>query len=186
MTGDYREKLSTLMDEEVETDEIDDVLKHLEQDEALRLAWGRYHMIRDAMRGESVRPEYMDIAAAVRSRLENEPTVLAPRGRRSRRSHWIRQVGGIAMAASLVAAAILVIPHLLEGPGLTGRDLAQETARDVRTSDNAVVAALVKQRQSELAARLNLYLESHQNYAPVSHMQGMRPYASLIGFNPSH
>lgn len=186
MTGDYREKLSTLMDEEVATDEIDDVLKHLERDDALQLAWGRYHMIRDAMRGESVRPEYLDIAAAVRSRLENEPTVLAPRRHRPRRSYWIRQIRGIAMAASLVAAAILVVPHLVNGPGLTGRDLAQESVREGRTSDGAVVATMVKQRQSELAARLNLYLESHQNYAPVSHMQGMRPYASLIGFNPSH
>ncbi|EIC22643.1 sigma-E factor negative regulatory protein [Thiorhodovibrio frisius] len=64
------EELSILLDQDSDLSRVNAALTHLDQDAGLRARWGRYHLIRGALRGESVRADYHGIAARVSERLE--------------------------------------------------------------------------------------------------------------------
>src|SRR5881396_1751777 len=70
-----KEKLSALIDGELQSDSLHAHLGRLRADPDLRGAWDTYHLIGDALRGQ-ISP---GIADRVVARLREEPTVLAPR-----------------------------------------------------------------------------------------------------------
>jgi sigma-E factor negative regulatory protein RseA len=78
------ERVSALMDGELEESEAEVELSRAKGDPAMREAWDTYHLIGDALRGQAALSA--DVLAKVSSALEQEPTVLAPRSRRPRRS----------------------------------------------------------------------------------------------------
>lgn len=79
--------------------------------------FGRYRLIGDVMRGESAGQAH-SVAARVHEALRDEPVVLAPPRRVAPR--WTRPAAGLAIAASVAAAAIVVAPRLMpqSDPGL--------------------------------------------------------------------
>jgi sigma-E factor negative regulatory protein RseA len=81
-----KEKLSALIDGELQSDSLHAHLGRLRADPELRGAWDTYHLIGDALRGQ-VGPRISDRVVA---RLREEPTVLAPRPKKStsRRFGW--------------------------------------------------------------------------------------------------
>src|SRR5258706_2195502 len=96
-----KEKLSALVDGELESEGLHAHLGRLRADPELRVAWDTYHLIGDALRGH-ISPA---IAQRVISRLREEPTVLAPsRGRSTgKRIGWY----GMYAAASVAAVAVV-------------------------------------------------------------------------------
>ena len=96
-----KEKLSALIDGELEDEGLHSHLSRLRTDPELKSAWDTYHLIGDALRGHSCR----EIAPRVISRLREEPTVLAPWRTKStaRRIGWY----GMYAAASLTAVAVV-------------------------------------------------------------------------------
>ena len=73
------EKISELMDGELEAKECKLHISRLKADGQLAQRWDHYHLIRDVLRAEA--GTRVDLVASVRSRLQAEPTVLAPRRR---------------------------------------------------------------------------------------------------------
>lgn len=73
------EKISQLMDGELEAQECNVHIRRLAADGQLARRWDQYHLIRDVLRAEA--GTRVDLVASVRARLEAEPTVLAPRRR---------------------------------------------------------------------------------------------------------
>jgi len=69
-----KEKLSALIDGELEGEGLHAHLGRLRTDPELQKAWDTYHLIGDALRGQ-ISPA---IADRVVARLREEPTVLAP------------------------------------------------------------------------------------------------------------
>lgn len=69
--------LSSLMDGETDTRELEAAIRRLCQDEAAQARWALYHGIGDAMRGMPALSG--DFARSIHERLGAEPTVLAPR-----------------------------------------------------------------------------------------------------------
>lgn len=102
------EQFSALVDGELDGKEGDALLARLKADTELQDGWDHYHLIGDAMRQN--RQLDIDITAAVRARLADEPTVLAPAAlprpasRARRASRWV----GYAMAASAALVAVIV------------------------------------------------------------------------------
>ncbi|WPL17222.1 anti-RNA polymerase sigma factor SigE [Thiorhodovibrio winogradskyi] len=66
------EQLSVLLDQDTDPTRVEAALAQLNQDVGLRERWGRYHLIRGALRGDSVRADYHGIAARVSERLDCE------------------------------------------------------------------------------------------------------------------
>ena len=73
------EKISQLMDGELEAHECNVHIRRMAADGQLARRWDQYHLIRDVLRAEA--GTRVDLVASVRARLEAEPTVLAPRRR---------------------------------------------------------------------------------------------------------
>ena len=69
-----KEKLSAFMDGEVLDKEL---MGSIARDESMKETWQRYHLVRDAMRGDVGEVIHFDIASRVALALENEPDRLA-------------------------------------------------------------------------------------------------------------
>jgi len=67
-----RQQISALLDAEVDRDQIGATLSALGEDSELRASWGRYHLIRGALRGERVLTDYQGVAERVSECLQGE------------------------------------------------------------------------------------------------------------------
>ena len=110
MIDGKNERFSALMDGEL--DNFDQDLEQLLNNQALRQRWMRYHLIRDAVSGHFTEPHIPDLATKISQALEHEPTILAPRRFNSR--HILKQVAGLAIAATVSTVAIISIQQTPE------------------------------------------------------------------------
>jgi len=158
-----KEKLSALIDGELQSDSLHAHLGRLRADPELRGAWDLYHLIGDALRGE-VGP---GIADRVVARLREEPTVLAPPPERSPS----RRLGWYAMSAAASVAAVAFVvwtasPGWRAEPQLAG---APEAA-----------AAPVTLVSTVEPPEIENYLLAHRPYSHTSAMQGIAPYGRSV------
>ena len=161
-----KEKLSALIDGELQSDSLHAHLGRLRADPELRGAWDTYHLIGDALRGQ-ISPA---IADRVVARLREEPTVLAPRPGKgpSRRLGWY----AMSAAASVAAVAFVVwtaFPGWRAEPQLAGGPDAAPDAAPV-----ALISSVVA------PAEIENYLLAHRPYSHTSAMQGIAPYGRSV------
>lgn len=149
-------RISALVDGELESHEIDEVLGAVRHNQEMRSQWCDCHLIGAALRRE--RGLGIDVTARVMSALETEPTVLAPKPRRV--NDWRRPA--LALAAS--AAGVAVVAWLALLPGREASPLLAATS----VSGQRVAATV----QSQSSPRLQEYLVAHQAYAPSGAMVG--------------
>lgn len=111
-----REDLSALMDGELSAEPTRFLLRRLDHDPGLGAAWSRWHLIRACLASDSARMSVQqadhNFAARVAAALQ---TVHVPQ---ARSRHWVRYVGGGAIAASVAVAALMLnVPGLrLDAP----------------------------------------------------------------------
>jgi sigma-E factor negative regulatory protein RseA len=161
-----KEKLSALIDGELQGDGLHAHLGRLRTDPELQRAWDTYHLIGDALRGQ-ISPA---IADRVVARLREEPTVLATRPQRpSGRLGWY----AMSAAASVAAVAFVVwtaSPGWRAEPQLAGGPAAATVA----------TPAPVTLVSSVPPAEVENYLFAHQPYSHASAMQGIAPYGRSV------
>lgn len=153
---DMKARISALLDGELEDHEIEQTLRELRRNGALRNDWCDCQLIGAALRGE--RGLDIDVVARVMSALELEPTVMAPAQRRM--LQWQRPV--LALAAS--AAGVAVVAWLALSLGGEGVPAA--------TTSLARVTKVPPVTQSTSTPRLQEYLVAHQAYAQSGAMVG--------------
>lgn len=175
MNEQTREGLSAWVDGEASREEVERLIDAARDDETLRAKWAGYHLISDVLRNNrnpqapiSEGGAAGDLAARVSAALDDEPTVLAPRRRNWKVPGLLRQVGGLAVAASVTAVAILSLqePALVATPGVTVPGNAQVAGQSVM--------------QPAVESRLNGYLVNHGNYSPG--VRGIHPYVRIVGY----
>lgn len=151
------ERISRLMDGEVDASEVDGVCAMLKDDAAMT-TWSCYHTIGDALRGET--PVTRSVGMEVSRKLRAEPTVLAPRmSAASRTASW-------AWAAAASAAAVTVV-------GWTAYSLIDATPAGFAKAGEAGTMHAAQARQITVPAD---YLLAHQEYAPANALQSVGPY----------
>ncbi|MDR1462816.1 MAG: sigma-E factor negative regulatory protein [Azoarcus sp.] len=108
--ADMREKLSAMLDGDVDEATARALFTRLKRDAGFRDEWDAYCLLGDMIRG-GAQPDMNGFAAKVMSRLEDEPTVLAPRrkenetGRRSLR-HRLLPVAASVMGVLAVGIVV--------------------------------------------------------------------------------
>ncbi len=167
-----KEKLSALIDDEL--DELDErrVWNALAGDAALRRAWGRYYLIRAAVTRQLATLAPLDLPERILARLDGE--------READPRPWLRfwpLAGGFAVAASIAAVAILGM-QALRGP-TTASSLAVAPAPTEVAS-----AASTASPQKDSEDRLSLYLVGHNEFMPTAGMGSMLPYVRVVAHNP--
>jgi sigma-E factor negative regulatory protein RseA len=150
-----RERVSALMDGELELDQIPGLERVMKDDDA-RACWQTYHLIGDVMRGE--KPASGQFVARVSAVLAEEPTVLAPKPARPSSAARNRMFA-LSAAASLAGVALvgwLAFKGGISDPNGSAGDLASDD-REVRD-----------------------YLHAHQEYSPTAGMHGVGAYVRTV------
>jgi sigma-E factor negative regulatory protein RseA len=186
-----KERISALLDGELPEGEAAGCLDRLTRDADLRSAWGRYHLIGDALRGEPLSLPVGGLAERVSAALEREPAILAAPARRASkpkgRPEWLRPLAGAAIAASVAVVTLVSYPYLVgDGQAPTSAAVVKATAAPpplaVRYANHAGTHWKNRQRP-EVESRLNRYLVDHNEYAAPAGMTGVLPYASFVSYD---
>jgi len=155
------EKISRLMDGELDDTELQSVVAALKQSEHMA-TWSCYHAIGDTLRREAVPHAFAcGVPRRLAERLASEPTVLAPRrGAVERTANW-----AWAAAATLAAAGIV---------GWTAFSLVDETPASYA---KAREAGSVRAASMRPAANVpSDYVVAHQEYSPSTALAVVGPY----------
>jgi sigma-E factor negative regulatory protein RseA len=155
-----KEKLSALMDGELDDKSAAAVIEELGRDPQAAQTWRTYQLISDAMRESQLLSA--DFAARLSERLDKEPTVLAPRAMHRAPQRWF----AVSAAASVVAAVGLV-GWLAFAPQ---PQVAAPVAQAVEQKPNIV----------PMPTAANDYLLAHQGFSPRLFLQGMAPYVRTV------
>src|SRR4030065_1220999 len=94
-----KQEISAWMDSEFFEDEAERLLDRIDRGSGAHKDWEVYHLIGDVLR----QPDHIhcDLSAKVRERMQDEPTVLAPRG------HAVKQkIRTVALSAAASLAAV--------------------------------------------------------------------------------
>ncbi|HYL17510.1 MAG TPA: sigma-E factor negative regulatory protein [Burkholderiales bacterium] len=166
------EKISQLMDGELEGRECDLQLKRLKEDAALAQSWAAYHLIRDVLRDEACMN--MDLARRVHERLEKEPTVIAPHTRLVARV--VRYT--LPMAATVAGVAVVGWLALSFRPQI--ESVGFMTAQAPQAAIQAPPPKPVERTVLSANGQMNDYLLAHQEFSPSSDLQGLAPYIRTV------
>ncbi|HWM43931.1 MAG TPA: sigma-E factor negative regulatory protein [Burkholderiales bacterium] len=162
-----KDRLSALMDGELDDKSAAEVIQALGSDREAVRAWGTYQLISDAMRQSRVLSE--GFTARVAERLAAEPTVLAPRSRmpgfQGESRNWF------ALSAAASVAAVALVGWLAFAPQPPVAPVAQAP---VEAKPNIV----------PLPTAANDYLLAHQGFSPRVSLQGMAPYVRTVAEHP--
>lgn len=180
------ERVSTLMDGELDYDEAVREIARVKQDAACCDAWHNFHAIGDAMRGEHAPAGALTPGFSQRlsERLALEPAVMAPRLRLSTTARTI-QTYALSAAASVAAVAAVGWAALnMLNPDAAPGTLTQAPAI------SATMAAAVAPQLSSAPSRVepvamapehvHEYLLAHQGISPTTAIQGVTPYIRTV------
>ena len=156
------EKLSALMDGELDEFETAAAFARLRASEDYRQHWSDYHLIGDALRGGNALD--VDLTARVMETLLDEPVVLAPARRAVQQQSNLQRT--LAVAASV--AGITLVTAL----AWSGRPGAVAVAQVAKIPVEAQVPAQLA------GANLQAYLVAHQTHAPSA--QGAAHYIKTV------
>lgn len=160
-----KQEISALMDGELFEDEAESLLERIKRDSATYKDWEIYHLIGDVLR----QPEHIhcDLSAKVRERMQDEPTVLAPRG------HAVKQkmrTFALSAAASLSAVGVVAWMSLQISPEVAPQMATQQAA--------------LRPVNAQIQPKSNDYLMAHQEFSPSTDMNGGASYIRTVSYSP--
>jgi len=158
-----KERLSELMDGELDDKSAAEVIQALGSDREAVGAWRTYQLISDAMRESRLLSA--DFAARFSERLAQEPTLLAPRALRPQSRRWY----ALSAAASLAAVALVGWMAFAPQPQVAPSP-APVAQVETETKPDLV----------PLPTAANDYLLAHQGFSPRVSLQGMAPYVRTV------
>lgn len=190
------EQISTLLDGEFDVPDSDALLDKLGDAQSVQI-WREYHLIGDALRSDELVGTHSESAflAGFAARFASEPHLLAPAAQEPARRPAVPAAGGArnpflvvrkvlptaAAAAAVAALSWVVIPRIQEnGPAPVTTVAQNNLAAAPAVQRVAAPVATPAAKNGDLIvvrdARLDQYLEAHQQYAPYLAGQGVSPY----------
>ncbi|MGB5209799.1 MAG: sigma-E factor negative regulatory protein [Gammaproteobacteria bacterium] len=167
MSERTEELLSVWLDDELDENESELVVRRLARHQELRQTVARYCLIGDAVRGELVTPRALELGHRISAVLEQEPAVRSETP--ARVAGWRRPLAGAAVAASVAVAAVL---------GLRSTDFnsAVEIAPIAGIDETSPVPGysvpVPLTRRAGAPDRLSSYYLNHSEYATMLRGQG--------------
>lgn len=165
---DLYQKLSMLVDAELDGHHNGRLLEQIENDDQLRAAWSRYNMIGQAMRSPRGLLVDRDFASRVSFAISEEPTVLAPRRLPKAALTRRHRIATFALAASLAGVAVLIGKSLTKNAG--DFSVASIDAKAPQSAENPA------------DTQFNDYLLMHNETAYLAGSAGMLPYVRIVSY----
>jgi sigma-E factor negative regulatory protein RseA len=202
-----KNKISALMDGELDSTDVADTITQVKKTEELRNEWSTYHLIGDALRHPAM--STLDIAPGVRKKLAIEPTVLTPEFPKEKKG----KAFAFAVAASMVTAVAAVTwmgGQTMDQPLDRVTDTAAlQTAVKTESAEPAVITVPVLAQKEEFITdkavhqtaaqadsdvilipapiqlnpapiQLNDYMFAHEEFSPRTAIHGVSPYMRTV------
>lgn len=191
-----KNKISALMDGELDSIEVPDIINHVKKTDELRNEWSKYHLIGDALRQPEM-PTF-DIASGIRKKLALEPTVLAPESHKEHKG----KVFAFAVAASMVTAVAAVAwmgGQTMDKPlnPASNKAALQASVQTESTEPTVVTVPVLAQEEGSITDKsvvqvdsavipipapiqLNDYLFAHEEFSPRTMIRGVSPYMRTV------
>ena len=115
MTNSSDERISALIDGELDEQARQDMVNELIKKDEARATWARYHLISDTLRQSLPGGMDMQFSSRVMAALQDEPTVLAPRTPQG--LQFGKRLAGLAVAASVAAVAVMGVQLMVQEDG---------------------------------------------------------------------
>ncbi len=192
------ESLSALMDGEASEMEVRRILKSDNQEIDER--WARYHLARDAMRGEVELPVHMDFSASISAAIADEPAhSLKASNARSKKSLFWPNLGRFAVAASVAGAVVVGVQFAPNTPSGNIANVNQPVSApsnlpntpvltpstSVRTVGNEerkkpiVINEATQEQLQQMESEVNRLMLEHAQNATQNTQQGVLPYVRV-------
>lgn len=157
-----KQQISVLMDGELFDDEAEALFDKLKRNPDVCEEWQAYHLIGDVLR----QPDHAccNISAAMRERLQAEPTVLAPRSQNRQKARWF----ALSAAASVMALALVAWMSVQVGSEPPPQMAMQQSTTALRPASFSGNKGL------------NNYLMAHQEFSPSADVQGATSYIRAV------
>jgi sigma-E factor negative regulatory protein RseA len=159
------EKLSLLVDDQLDNSRAVPLLKSVQRDPELQAKLQRYAMISQALKGEQGAVAGLDFADKVKRQLQAEPVYFLPR----KKSHDHLKTS-LAVAASMVLAVL----GFYAG---TKQNQVQPFAEVTTAAEHQAPA-------DQMNAQFKDYLQAHDNVWYVNNNVGVKSYARLASYQP--
>ncbi len=162
-----KQHISTLMDGELFDDEAQALLDKLKRSPDAQQEWQMYHLIGDALR----QPDHVhaDIGAAMRERLQAEPTVFAPRVVTGQKVRWF----ALSAAASVLGLTLVAWLSVQIGPASAPQMAAMQQSATARAASLPITSIPIN-------GGLNDYLMAHQEFSPSTNVHGAVTYMRAV------
>lgn len=183
--------LSSLMDGEIR--DADKWLERLEKDEEMQAVWQRYHLARDAMKGQLSEFPTLDVSGSVSQALKDEPVILTPLWRRLNPRYVMKQAAGLAVAAAVGTIAVLSVQQTQLG--LSDNNVIAKSDSESSTYQLAskiqpgqirqVSFTTRKKLDAAVESKLSSYLVNHNEFSRSIRVSGVMPYTRIVSFVPT-
>jgi sigma-E factor negative regulatory protein RseA len=171
------EKISQLMDGELEEHECRVQFRRLGEDVGLVQRWQTYHVIRDVLRDEAAAGP--DLVQRVRLRLDKEPTVIAPHTR------LVARVARYTLPMAAAIAGVVVVGWLAVSLRPAIESAGSITAETARPPVSAATKPPASFTVASANGQMDEYLLAHQEYSPSTAIQGVASYIRTVSTRDS-
>jgi sigma-E factor negative regulatory protein RseA len=162
------DKISALMDGELDVRQANEQFVRLKQDGELTGCWHTFHLIGDSVRGDPALSLAFNRKMA--ERLAAEPTVLAPQRSMARRITTY----ALSAAASVAAVALVGWVAFVSNPIAPQQELAKAPVIPAAAVPSTQLASVPSD------GKMNEYLIAHQEFSPSTSIQGVAPYIRTV------
>lgn len=167
--------VSALVDGEIDGTVADRVLDRLHADTDARARWEMFHLIGDTLRGEL--SHNLGRTDQIMSRIETEPTVLAPMRRNSwPQKYWLAAAASVMAVSALGWLALTMRDARIDSPLPAERSTLARNVGD-QTSEASTSSGPVGSERDPIQP----YLVAHQAFSPIGKLQGSLPLMALEG-----
>ena len=182
-----KDKISALMDGELDSIDVADTITQIKETEELRNEWSTYHLIGEVLRQPAM--AVSDIASSIRNELDIELPVLGSGTLKEKKS----QVFAFAIAASMVAAvaAVTWMGGQTMDRSLTDKPPLQAVIKNEFVEPTVTIDHVLTQNeepktnelviQDSAPVRLNDYLFAHGEFTTI---RGVSPYIRTVARRP--
>jgi len=181
MNETTNQKISSLLDDEQILDQ--DLMQSLSNDVEAKTKWARYNLVSDTLNDRYQHKVDSSWFSDLSAQLENEPTILAPRVSKTFTQKVVKQIAGLAVAASVAMLAIVNFQQTQISTTDSFSNIASiSSQQSFATSDiKPVTLRLNKATESKLSG----YLVNHYEHSLSGKMQGLMPYMRMVSVTPA-
>lgn len=185
MHEEMNQKISRLIDNELDQAETLDLLKKMQSDEALKLQMSRYQAISQALKTDVFYQVRSDFSYKVFQEIQQEPAYFLPQLKQQQtQERHSKRTKIFAVAASTLAAAVLVGQILRHNQA----ENIYQTVTAMPVSGQQWSASIARPEATQqinrhpLNAQFNDYLQAHNNSVYTNGEANFQPYAKVTAF----